>query len=56
VAFARTLKKFESRHFWAFIILLVVLASFGAALYTAGNQLGNVVGPELLNLESASSP
>src|SRR5271154_5466434 len=47
VAFARSLKKFESRHFWAFVILLVVLAGFGIVLYTAGNHLGNVVGPTL---------
>lgn len=56
VAFARTLKKFESRHFWASIILLMVLIGFGIVLYRAGNRLGDVMGPTLQNLEAASSP
>ena len=56
VAFAHSLKKFEARHFRAFIALAMVLAGFAVVLYTAGNQLGNVVGPELHNLEVASSP
>src|ERR1700690_4133345 len=34
VAFARSLKKLESRHFWAFVILLVVLAGFAVSLFT----------------------
>src|SRR5271170_7575017 len=56
VAFARTLKHFEKRHFWAFIVLLVVLAGFGVVLYTAGTRLGNLMGPRLHDLEAASSP
>jgi hypothetical protein len=56
VAFVRSLKKFESRHFWAFIILLAALAGFAAVIFTAGNHLGNVVGPTLHDLEAASSP
>ena len=56
VAFARSLEKFEARHFRAFIALMILLAGFGVVLYTAGNRLGNFVGPELHNLEAASSP
>jgi hypothetical protein len=56
VAFARTLKRFESRHFWAFAVLLIVLIGFGVVLYTAGNRLGDVMGPTLHDLEAASSP
>jgi hypothetical protein len=56
VAFARSLKKFEARHFWAFVILLVVLAGFGIAIYTAGDRIGDVMGPTLHDLEAASSP
>jgi hypothetical protein len=56
VAFARTLKKFEARHFWAFVILLLVLIGFGTAIYTAGNRIGDVMGPTLHDLEAASSP
>ena len=56
VAFARSLKKFEKRHFWAFAILLVVLAGFSVVLYTASDRLGNLVGPTLHDLEASSSP
>jgi ABC-type uncharacterized transport system fused permease/ATPase subunit len=56
VAFARSLEKFESRHFWASLVLLVVLAGFAVVLYMAGNHLGNLVGPTLHDLEVASSP
>ena len=56
ISFARSLKRFEKRHFWAAIIMLVVLIGFAVVLYIAGNRLGDVVGPTLQNLESASSP
>ena len=56
IAFARSLERFEARHFWAFIVLLAVLAGFGVVLYTTGNCLGDVMGPTLHDLEAASSP
>jgi hypothetical protein len=56
VAFASSLKKFESRHIRAFCILAVVLAGFGVALYFAGNRLGNKFGPALHEIELESSP
>jgi hypothetical protein len=56
VAFARSLKRFEKRHFWASIVLLTVLAGFAVVLYTAGLRLGDTVGPTLHDLEAASSP
>jgi len=56
IAFARSLKRFEARHFWAFIVLLIVLAGFGMVLYTTGNRLGDVMGPTLHDLEADSSP
>ena len=56
ISFARSLKRFETRHFWAAIVLLIVLASFAVALYTAGLHLGDMVGPKLHDLEAASSP
>jgi len=55
-AFARSLEKFEKRHFRAFAVLLVVLIGFAAVLYLAGSHLAEVAGPTLENLESASSP
>jgi hypothetical protein len=56
VAFARTVKKFESRHFWAAVILFILLIGFSAAVYLVGNHLGETVGPTLQTLESDSSP
>ncbi|HTX22903.1 MAG TPA: hypothetical protein VMD27_13725 [Candidatus Aquilonibacter sp.] len=56
VAFGRTVKKFEARHFWAFIILLVLMIGFGYVLHLAGNRIGNEMGPTLERLEAASSP
>ena len=56
VAFARSLKKFEKRHFWASLILLAALVGFGVALYSAGNHLGEVYGQDLHTLEMDSSP
>ncbi|MGA3266642.1 MAG: hypothetical protein ABSE16_07460 [Verrucomicrobiota bacterium] len=56
VSFARSLKKFESRHLWAFAVLVVVVLGFGVAIYAAGCHLGTVVGPQLEQMESDSSP
>jgi hypothetical protein len=56
VAFARSLKRFEARHFRVFIVLAILLTGFGVALYVAGIHLGDVMGPKLQELEAASSP
>ena len=56
VAFARTLKRIERKHFWLFLTVLVVVLGFGVVILIAGNRLGDLVGPTLQNLESASSP
>jgi hypothetical protein len=56
VAFAAKLKKFESHHFWLFLALLLAVLVFAAALYLAGNRLGDLMGQPLRDLESASSP
>jgi uncharacterized membrane protein (UPF0182 family) len=55
-AFARSLEKFEKRHFRASAVLLVALAGFAVVLYLAGNHLAEVAGPTLHDLEAASSP
>jgi hypothetical protein len=55
-AYARSITRFESRHFWAFLILLVALLGFGWVVFAAGNRLGDLVGPKLHELESSSSP
>ena len=55
-AYARSIVRFESRHFWGFILLVVALVGFGWVVLTAGNRLGTLVGPRLQELESSSSP
>lgn len=56
VGFATTLKKFEAHHFWLFLVLVVAVAGFGAVLYLAGLRVGDLMGQQLRDLESASSP
>ncbi len=56
VAFASSLRRFESHHFWLFIALLVAMIGFGVVLYIAGDRLGDLMGQPLRDLESASSP
>ena len=56
VAFASKLKKFESRHFWLFLVLMAAMLGFSAVLYLAGLRLGDMMGQQLRDLESASSP
>jgi hypothetical protein len=56
VAFARSLERLESRHLWAFLVLLVALIGFAVTLRVAGEHIGSVVGPRLHELEFSSSP
>jgi hypothetical protein len=56
LAFATTIRRFESRHFWSFSVIVLALAVFGIALFRAGDRLSNVVGPKLEELEANSSP
>ena len=56
VAYARSIKRFESRHLWSFIGLAFALIIFGTVLFSAGAHLGDVVGPKLEELEASSSP
>jgi len=39
-----------------FILLALVLLVFCVVLYTAGNRLGDTMGPRLRDLEATSSP
>ena len=56
VAFAPSLKRLETSHFWGFIVLLLAVIGFGAVVISAGGYLGGLVGPTLHDLEAASSP
>jgi hypothetical protein len=55
-AYIKSIERFESRHRWAAVVLLVALVSFCWILYTAGLRLGDLVGPRLHELEASSSP
>jgi hypothetical protein len=56
IAYAASIEKLEARHKRAFLALAVALIAFVAVLYYASEYLGNVAGPPLRDLESASSP
>jgi hypothetical protein len=55
-SYAPQLKDFEKRHVRAAIAIAVCLVLFALVLWDAGNRIGNVYGPRLRELESASSP
>jgi hypothetical protein len=56
IGFAAAIRRFESRHALASLLLLFVLAAFGVALHEAAASIGHVAGPRLEALEDASSP
>jgi len=56
VAFATTIRRFETRHLWSFLALALMVAVFGYVLYTGGNRIGDVMGSKLEELEASSSP
>jgi hypothetical protein len=56
VSFARSIKRFESRHLWSFLSLAAALAAFGIVLYISGLKLGDTYGTQLQQLEVSSSP
>ncbi len=55
-AFARSIKRFEARHFWGFLVLAVLLILFTFVFFKAGDKLGDLVGNDLQELEASSSP
>jgi len=56
VGFGRSIERYEKRHCWACLFLLVALFAFGITIYAAGNRIGDVYGPDLRHLEDSSSP
>ena len=56
VGYARDIERIESRHRWALVVLVAAVLAFGAVLVLAGEQLGNVAGPRLRELEISSNP
>lgn len=56
IAYARSIRTFESRHVWAFTALGIAVIAFAVVLYDASMALGNLAGPKLRELELESSP
>jgi hypothetical protein len=56
VGFVRSIERFEARHFWAFVLLALAVCGFGYVLFVAGDQIGDLMGPKLQDLELKSSP
>jgi hypothetical protein len=56
IGFGRSVERFESRHFWAFIFVALAVCAFGFVLFAAGDQIGDLVGPRLHELELLSMP
>ena len=56
VAYAPSLKNFETHHVKAFVALVLVVAGFGYVLYSTGRHIDDVMGPKLRELELSSSP
>ncbi len=56
LGFAGTLWRYEKEHLWSFLVLLLAVLAFATVIYAAGNRLGAIMGPQLHDLESASSP
>jgi hypothetical protein len=56
LAFARSIRRFETRHARAFTALAIAMLVFAVVLYDASVHIGNLAGPRLRELEAASSP
>ncbi|HZV36946.1 MAG TPA: hypothetical protein VFB72_20385 [Verrucomicrobiae bacterium] len=56
LAYTRSLEKLESHHIWLFSILVLGLIGFAATIFFAQGHIGQIIGPPLRELESASSP
>ena len=56
IAYARSIRTFETRHVRAFIALGLAVVLFGAVLYDVSMHIGHIEGPRLRELELASSP
>jgi hypothetical protein len=56
IAFATSIRSFESRHLKASLIILAALIVFGIVVYDTSLKIGQMEGPRLRALELASSP
>jgi hypothetical protein len=56
LGFGAALRRFETNHVRASIVLLSALTVFGVVLYDASLRIGRIEGPRLEALEASSSP
>jgi hypothetical protein len=56
IAYLPSLERLGASHFWRFLALLLAVIGFGVVVVVAGHHIGNVVGPDLRQLELNSSP
>ena len=56
VAFAKSIRTYESRHFMGFAALVIAVTLFTVVLYDASVRIGSLEGPRLRELELESSP
>lgn len=56
VGYARSIRRFEARHFWGFTLVALAVCGFAWAVWSAGTRLGATYGPKLRELEDSSSP
>ncbi len=56
VGFARSIERYEKRHCWICLFLLIAVVGFGVTIYAVGNRIGDVYGADLRYLEDSSSP
>lgn len=56
LAFARSLVRVETRHWWALLVLSLAIVGFAAVLLIAGKEIGRTEGPRLRELEIQSTP
>jgi hypothetical protein len=56
LAYARSIRTFETRHVRAFIALGLAVVLFGVVLYDVSMHIGTIEGPRLRQLELESSP
>ena len=56
IGFARSIRRFESRHLIGSVAILFALLAFGVVLYDTSMRIGRLEGPRLRELELSSSP
>lgn len=56
ISFAPSLERFETRHRWSVVALVLGLVLFGYVVYDTGARIGSVYGDHLRQLELSSSP